>query len=140
MGNCCAIKTPSADTLPPSLAALVQKREIMEKDKIPRLKPYEVNPAILAVATKPAGGPNLFDMYDGYKHKLAHPPDFVCYCRVSKTSTDWRYIKPDQCDRWVENGDLLVSECERVIRKHNIVGNGKEKLNTVYAILEKQGV
>jgi hypothetical protein len=45
-------------------------------------------------------------------------------------------MQASQCPRWTPNGDLLISEAERIVREHSITEvNGAARLAKVYAVL-----
>lgn len=108
---------------------------------IPRLEPYEPNPALVKFANLLAGGPSIRVIIKGLKHKYAHKKDFVCQCRVTEQTAGWHFLKPIQCERWVKNGDLLLSEAERIIRENNLnAATGEGQMILVYKILESKGL
>ena len=121
---------------------ILELRQRNAQKDIPRLIPYEVNPAIAKMPNQfVGGGPTLDVLWKGFKHRNAHKKNFEVKCRVTGQTGKWRYMKPNQCEQWVKNGDLLVSEAERIIRQHNLKGpNGEVLMLQVYKILEIQGL
>lgn len=124
------------------LEAVNKKKNESAEQEIPRLEPYEVNPAIANMATAfVGGGPQPQDLIKGLEHKRRHSANFVCKCRSTGQEAAWHFMKPVQAQRWVENGDLLVSEAERIIRDHKITApTGELRLQKVYKILESKGL
>lgn len=123
------------------LQTIERKREVARESSIPTLKPYKFPVGIAGGGSSfgGGGGSKPDEIYKSMKHRNPHPDNFVPKCKVSgAVGEELRWMTPVRCAAWVENGDLLVTEAERIIRDHNVdATTGAEKMDRVYEILER---